>query len=239
MMAYHNLGRLAPPDFDHVTKYPHQLRRAIKMAERNIPFSSEWRRFYDQGNTPECVAFSSCEERTSYVRRKFDPHWLYAECKKRDGYPNEDGTFMRVAFDVLREQGLKPWPNGVVGSQFKIARNEWLTSVDDMRQALATSQSGILFGTNWYNAMFDPVYRQSHYRLPEATAPLGALAGGHQYWLKGVSDRLGGFILPNSWGLADRHWEPGERGWPITIMPYSLAERLLKEDGEAGIVVMA
>lgn len=231
----HRLGRKPPPDFTHVEKYPHQLRAAIQKCEKNINVSTWIRRYYNQLDTPQCVAFSTGQERSQKYRIEFDAHWLYAECKKRDGYPNEDGTFTRVALDVLREEGFKTKQSKYVQETFGIKRNEWLTSVDEMRQAVVTSPTGILVATNWYMGMFNPTHNGQHYTMDPKN--LGQLAGGHQYWIKGVSDNLGGFLTPSTWGQPDRNWQPGEDGWPITLIPYELMDRLMKEDGEAAIIV--
>jgi len=96
------LGRIAPPDFEHVAKYPlRALAAPPVVCERRIPFASNWRVFYNQGQTSECVAFSSSEERSLATRGTFDPNWLYARCKERDGMPNQDGTLIRVAYGCV------------------------------------------------------------------------------------------------------------------------------------------
>jgi hypothetical protein len=65
----------------------------------------------DQGQTPRCVGYSGAlgrqietmlEEREPLV---FDADDLYARCKAIDGSPNSDGTYIRVACQVLRKQG--------------------------------------------------------------------------------------------------------------------------------------
>jgi hypothetical protein len=65
----------------------------------------------DQGQTPRCVGYSGALGRQieSMLEAKeallFDADDLYAQCKKLDGSPNADGTFIRVACKVLRGQG--------------------------------------------------------------------------------------------------------------------------------------
>jgi hypothetical protein len=66
---------------------------------------------FDQGLTPRCVGNSGALGRQiesmleAHEALLFDADDLYAQCKKLDGSPNADGTFIRVACKVLRSQG--------------------------------------------------------------------------------------------------------------------------------------
>lgn len=233
------LGRIAPPDDDHIRAYPLRLAApAPTVCERQAPLRSDWRRFYNQGQTPRCVGFSTSEERSEATGRTFDANWLYDRCKERDGIPNEDGTFIRVAYDVLREVGPLPFGRAKPDKSLGVIRNEWATSVDQIRAAIASGRC-VVVGTNWYDKMFIPRRRAHdvHFWLPDGDADLGPLAGGHAWLLNGVSDRYEAFTTPNSWGQSPRNWHAGDHGWPVTRAPYTLIERLLREDGEAVSVV--
>jgi hypothetical protein len=65
----------------------------------------------DQGQTPRCVGYSGALGRqiesmlAASEALLFDADDLYAACKKLDGSPNSDGTFIRVACKVLLSQG--------------------------------------------------------------------------------------------------------------------------------------
>ncbi len=239
-MTVRSLGRLVPSDFDHVDKYPmRRLAAPPAVCERTIGLSSTWRRIYDQGATSMCVGYSSSQERSLSERITFDPIWLYRQCKNRDSIPNEDGTYLRVAYDVLRDIGPVPIIGGKASQPdpaLGVERNEWARSITDIRAAIQAGKVCVM-GSNWYERMFEPVKRGTMYWLPEGTADLGRLAGGHAYALNRVSDRYEAFGTPNSWGLSDRDWHPNERGWPVTMIPYSLIERLLAEDGECVLVI--
>jgi len=234
------LGRRAPQNWQHVEKYP-ALRMATGPAvcERTLPLSSRWRSVYDQHDTPRCVAYSVSQERSLSERFTFDADWLYAECKQRDGIPNLDGTYVSIAYDVLREVGHRQVRIGASREpdpRFGVERFEWARTIDEIRHAIEAG-FGVVTGTNWYRKMFTPEYRNGMYWLPSGTADIGYLDGGHAYLLNRVSDRYEAFATPNTWGRADRRWNPGEEGWPVTMVPYSLMERLLREDGEAVLVV--
>lgn len=67
----------------------------------------------DQDGRPACVGYSAASLKAFQERREqhpldFDGDWLYRKCKKIDGIPNEQGTFLRTVFKVLKHQGAKP-----------------------------------------------------------------------------------------------------------------------------------
>jgi len=67
----------------------------------------------DQNGTPHCVGYASaCLKQEKELRERvvetFDGDWLYAECKKIDGIPNQQGTFFRAGMSVLLNKGAKP-----------------------------------------------------------------------------------------------------------------------------------
>jgi hypothetical protein len=65
----------------------------------------------DQGQTPRCVGYSGALGRQiesmleAHEALLFDADDLYAECKRHDGSPNTDGTYIRVACQVLKDEG--------------------------------------------------------------------------------------------------------------------------------------
>ena len=97
----HLLGRVPPPDDSHVRSYALALPTVSNVeVEIKRPTLS----LYDQGDTPRCVGYSISKIMNHYNGYAFDADWLYAECKKIDGYPG-DGTNARAACDVLRREG--------------------------------------------------------------------------------------------------------------------------------------
>ncbi len=234
-MVNRELGRIEPTTFEHIEQYP-----AVRLLERPAPpntkkrlkFNFSWRVRYDQKNTSKCVGHSSCQERSIVERMAFDPDWLYAECKKRDGYDGP-GTYLSIAYDVLRELGPVPVRRGVPAHQHGVERNEWATTIYEILAALWAGKP-VVVGTNWYQDMFKPRLIDGQFRLPDN--PTGVVTGGHAYMIHGYDDKRAAFLTPNSWGPTDGAWEPHEPGWPVTEIPYILMERLLNEYGEAVLV---
>jgi hypothetical protein len=110
-----------------------------------------WQEFYDQVDEGICVGEGSSRCMSLLNRRRYQPRWLYDRCKERDGFPNEEGTEVRVGMDVLRtlghvpakareSQGLTPGeyddrkPDPAAG----IRANRWATSIADVLRALGT-----------------------------------------------------------------------------------------------------
>ena len=143
------------------------------------------------------------------------PEALYEECQDNDEWPgsNYDGTSVRALAKVLKLRGY-------------LEKYLWALNVDAVVTHLA-NVGPVVFGTSWYNSMFEPdkegfinVFRDS------------GLAGGHAYMIKGYNmdkkcpggDR-GAIRVINSWG---RGW--GENGF--AWLSFKNANTLLSDWGE-------
>jgi len=216
---------------NHVEKYT--LRRfvdAYPTTAENLLYVPRHYKHYNQLKQGACVGFAWSWSQSINNRKKYDAFWLYRECKKRDGYPNEEGTFIYVAGDVLRERGHKRLyrsreyePDLDQG----IERFEWATTVDDIRAALAAGIP-VTLGINWYSSFDYPEKIGNVWVIGADTNNLGSVRGGHAICLTGVSDRKHAVRFVNSWG---------EEYPPNTWIPYETLERLLNEKGEAAITV--
>jgi hypothetical protein len=123
-----NLGNI---DGGHAICTPHDLLKDLK----------SWYLFYNQGNAPECVGFSSSRMMSLLNRKRYNPHWLYNEAQKVDEWPGEgyDGTSVRAAMDVLRTQGAvatRAGKDSPVNASEGIAANRWATTMDEVFTAL-------------------------------------------------------------------------------------------------------
>lgn len=178
----------------------------------------------DQGKTPQCVAYASSAMKMFQEKRDenkvlgFDCKWLYNECKKIDGYPDEDGTSVRAAMTVLKKQGLKLLnrPDSDPARRKIAAYYKVPTDVHSLK--LALRQYGpIVTGTIWFKAWFKPVDGI----LPKPDQ----IAGGHATDWVGWDDTIltpvgiGGFLAVNSWS---EKWGLGGR----FVVPYPFVRYL-------------
>lgn len=254
------LGRVVPPDFEHVDKYP---LRALSVAtpssvERVLKLPG-WHKTHDQVQQGSCVGHGSAMERAientaqnflaKLVKpsRRYDPISLWDAAKLVDGDPDtnpgdNNGTFVRSAYDVLRDQGARrvhamkvegdrPVPVGLRDWDLTegVEANRWATTVDEIRLAIDAGQA-VTIGVNWYAGFDTPVAAPaaaSAFRFNEwVISATGPIRGGHCVCLYGASDRRQAFKLKNSWGP----------DYPLVWISYRDVERLLNEDGEAAIV---
>lgn len=223
----HLLGRKAPQDDAHLA-YTFAPERTVANVE--IEIARPTLSVYDQGDSPECVGYSISKIVNYFNHYAFDAHWLYTECKKIDGWPNEDGTSARYAADVLRREGH--W-RVISGARVKagpklshgISSNRWATSVDSIRTALA-AKIPVPIGIEWRESWFDPMVRGKEYWLQEI-ASAGQVAGGHEIGIWAASDQRQAFGLSNTWGSY----------WPkLVYVSYATVQALLAEGGDACIL---
>lgn len=112
---------------------------------------TSWWTWYNQVSEGICVGEGGSRCMSLLNRRRYQPRWLYDACKKIDPWPGQEGTAVRYAFDVLRNQGhvrAKPGERqGLTEGQYDgrtpnpgdgIAANRWARSVDDVQRALGT-----------------------------------------------------------------------------------------------------
>lgn len=245
------LDRRVPTTFDHVTKYP--LRAAPPPAVTMLPevllnVPRQYRELYNQGQEGQCVGHSQSWMMSILNRKKYSAPWLYHEAQLIDEWddtPPEEGTSLRAGFDVLRTKGHRQ----IWGQRTKeeaehhgISANRWATSVTEIMQALAAGIP-VNFGINWYRQFSSPRQlprrddvgaeivefgiARHDYWIGRDDVQWGPIDGGHAITCVGYSERRSAFALCNTWGFS----------YPFLVwLPYRATERLLAEDGEAGIV---
>ncbi|MFH1239112.1 MAG: C1 family peptidase [bacterium] len=91
----------------------------VKLPKK-IDYTAKMSPVRDQGDEGICVGFATTAGMKEY-QEKIDyeklvilsPRYLYNECKKNDGMPDEEGTTIRTAMKVLKDLGTcreKYWP---------------------------------------------------------------------------------------------------------------------------------
>jgi C1A family cysteine protease len=217
----------------------------------------------DQADRGTCVAFASLAvfeqfwSGAHHEKLDLSEQFLYCDCKKHDGDPDESGTFIRVAMERLHMDGCcleATWPyvphdvsgNEGQGPAPKKAAEEAHRHKAPVPDELApTDVSGIQseLAAGRSVAFSVPVFN-SWYRNPEVQRtgeilnpiPGEVPHGGHAMCLVGYDDdpgnvALGGgrFRVRNSWGTADwaYHSAVGVAGYGS--IPYSYISRFCVE----------
>lgn len=156
---------------------------------------------YDQGSSPQCVAYSAAGEQASFdlIDQGHTYRWDFAYFFRRiGGGPN--GAVIRNAFDERLHRGypLLPSHSGNSQAAHRIAAYYSVSRTRSAVQAALVQYGTLILGTPWFNSWFSPRIDGS---LPAADYQVG----GHAITVVGYDQQ--GLWLRNSWG-AD--W--GEKG---------------------------
>lgn len=91
----------------------------VKLPKK-IDYTQKLSPVRDQGDEGTCVSFASATGMKEYQELldygkliELSPRFIYSECKKVDGMPDEEGTTIRAAMQVLENKGVcqeKYWP---------------------------------------------------------------------------------------------------------------------------------
>lgn len=180
----------------------------------------------DQGREGKCVVFAVAtlkfhqEYREHRKYYDFDPHWLYGICKTQDGIPDQEGTFIRVAMQIIQTTGYLAKAQRYrlrQDTHFPIDSYVRLTSTRQIKEALST-QGPVIFGIGVDSGIYSPDARGV---LPE---PNGDMVGGHAIAIVGWDDNkkchnsVGAFRIKQSWGI-----DHGLKGY--VWMPYTHLEQ--------------
>lgn len=219
----YKLGRIYVPDDSLHQNLISDLPSIRSLIPSKLPVEKVWSTgpILDQGETPECTEFSW------HAHINAEPHahpdlwtdfWpsdgsFYADEKKTDGIPTEDGSTTQAGAQILKDHGIIEQP--VWGF------DEWTAR----RYVLTTGP--LILGCNWYNDMFSPD-SQNIVHINNSD-----IEGGHQILIIGFSLTAFGklpsnnplYKFQNSWGT---QW--GETGYGY-ISQGDLA-RLIAENGQ-------
>ena len=153
----------------------------------------------------KCVAFSSIgvknyQEHLQLGQWLYDDNSadaLYAQCKAIDGIPDIEGTYPRVALNILQTVGA----TAINGHHYLIGPYYTLLDGNPVESNIKTSlvyyKRPVLIALHWFN---------SWYSLgPNATVPTpsGGIPGDHEMWIWGYATTIAGKTLwriEQSWG---------------------------------------
>lgn len=177
---------------------------------------------WDQGQTSQCVAFSSLlylnagPVRNTKVSAVDAPRF-YDDVRLLDGFPMpHEGSTVRAAMQLLNKGGYVP---------------EYLWAFDVQAAANWVLAKGpCVAGTDWLYSMFEtePFHGTSFIKFD----PTSGVAGGHAWLIFGVDKvkrcpdgSTGAFVMQNSWSSS---WGSNGRSW----ISFEAMKALLSEDGE-------
>ncbi len=191
---------------DPIDERDHSIRRYLAPRPTPSRFSrmQQLGPTLDQGNFPKCVTHGAATVKCQQERRDhrrtylFDVHRLYAECKKVDGIPMLDGTFTRVALDIMHKTGYarlgKPWEQDAPRYKIKAyARLRTIAEIEEAIRHIGPVLIGMdwLRGWNWRSILLD---------TPQQIIPVG----GHLMVIGAYDRPAERFTIRNSWGV-DAH----------------------------------
>lgn len=197
---------------------PKKVSFARRLA-RGLGFRDKrsWRQYltYYQGNTPACTGFGSGNKvaaapvrPTMAQLRALDPMNWYRQNQEEDrrhGRNFSEGATTLAAMEVGKRMGH--WSGYY-----------WSYALDEIHQVVHDTDA-VIFGTNWYDSMWDRDAEGICRITPNARN-----VGGHLYCINGYDPRKGLLRKVSSWN--DGYY----------FMPDEVAYRLLREDGECTVM---
>jgi len=210
---------------------------AIKLPKK-IDWTKNMSQVRDQGNEGTCVGFAtSCgmkeyQEGVDYNKLVLlSPRYLYNECKKIDGMPEQEGTTIRAAMQVLNKKGVcqeKFWPykphqkdkaeKGAYANakKFRIITYARILNLNELRLALS-AKGPCVIGVEVFSGMVKT--KTGEVPMPKKNEPA---LGGHAICPVGYDDKEKLVKFKNSW--SDK-W--GKAGYGF--LPYAYIERYMMD----------
>jgi hypothetical protein len=234
----HGTGRLEPPNFDHVERYPARRGGIIAASpgaaiERVLDLPKQYIEHYDQGQEGACVGFSLSWNMSILNRQRYDAFRIYKRAQDIDEWPGSDysGTSVNAGCRVLLTEGhwrlqkSRWWAEAraFLRLEHGIAAYRWTTDVNEIRASIAAGIP-VTLGINWYSNFDSPVYHNKEWWV--GRGELGQIRGGHAITVYAASDKREAVRLTNTWGF----------DYPRVYMPYSTLDRVLRENGEAVLI---
>ena len=205
---------------------------------KSIDWTAKMSPVRDQGDEGTCVSFATACGMKEYQElldyRKLVvlfPRFVYTECKKIDGIPNEEGTTIRAAMQVLKKKGVcqeKFWPysphqknkakSGVVSNakKFCVITYARILNLNELRLSLV-SKGPCVIGVKVFKGMLKT--KTGVVPLPKK---FEISLGGHAISPVGYDDKKKLIKFKNSWSIK---W--GQKGYGF--LPYAYIERYMMD----------
>jgi C1A family cysteine protease len=192
----------------------------------------------DQGDEGTCVAFSTVAGMKEYQEQidwkkymELSPRFLYSECKKHDGQPDEEGTQIRVAMKILVQEGVceeKYWPYAphqtdgakagaaADAKKFRELSYARVLNLYEIKLTLA-SKGPCVIGIE----CFSGIMKTKTGKVP-MPGPSEQTLGGHAICVVGYDEKAKLLKFKNSWSTA---WGDGGYGY----LPYAYVDKYMTD----------
>jgi len=138
------------------------LKMASYIIPKKLPKSVNWFDMaipvLNQEQEPACVGYTGIglkREQEKIETKKilnFSGQDLYERCKKIDGAPNEEGTYLRVVMKLLQKEGIKDSE----GNNYKIGAYTKVKNLDELRYAIVANGFALI-GIEVFENFFNPI----------------------------------------------------------------------------------
>lgn len=210
--------------------------KAINTSQLPDKFESKPTKIKNQKNRGFCVGFSSSSLKEThelknhpYENIEISPIFIQHECKKRDGIPHDEGTYISVAMKVLEEIGASEEKYTPLNFDFPIAKPS-SQAYENAKRYKIKSHAKLFTKEEIMQAIYNEgasvaaIYVTDSFMYPEngiTGLPNGRMYGFHAIKLMGWDKnkthtfkdgtKLKGFFkFQNSWGLG---WGDKGYGW--------------------------
>ena len=206
-----------------------------------VDYTSQMTPVRDQKDEGTCVAFASVvgvkeyEDQKEYRKPiKLSPRYVYSFCKKFDGFPDEEGTYPRIAMKMLLKYGVCPesfWPYRPFQSNdhkpgadlkaktYRIKAYARMKTLLEMKRSLMVN-GPFLAGVRVYDSWFTPKAQKTG--LIPMPKKGEEIAGGHAICIVGYDDPRKLFKFKNSWS---KKWADKGYGY----LPYAYIQKYCQD----------
>lgn len=233
------------PSWPDPRNYKYGILSTIGAQAEQIPPKVSYRNnmppVFDQGKYGTCIACAIARGMQEYHEmvqgdlpaEGLSPLFLYALCKKRDGIPDQEGSYPIVALKIMQEIGTCPESilkysnieNGLPSAEklesvklyamkYKIQTYAQICGFENKNREGTVEQ--IKRAIYKEGAVLAAVLVCANFLNPPGNViplPGGRMLGGHAVCLTGYDDERDAFELRNSWGT---NWADGGYAW----LPY-------------------